>query len=527
MGWLFAVIFGGLAAVFALFLFLHWEDRRSAVAQLQLASVRLQDLERQGIAVETLQKERDALASTLLALRNEGKEIAHAKQEHIRIVSKATEYAARFNAQIAEAKGKWEQRQRKADEEAARQEKEITERLADQQRRFAEETRSLEAEIADLRVEHQQFLDESNLRHMGFYEARYNYTTSVAYQTALDANLAQQKALVKNKTAASCARQWSIGGSLAEGKKQADRILTLMLRAFNGECDSAIARVRATNYQAMEMRISKAFASVNKLGEGHACEVGVGYLELKIEELRLSHEHAMKIQAEREQQREVKDQMRQEAIAARELEKAMQEAEADEHRRQVALESARQELAQAAREQQSVERQAELEAKLHEMEEQLVEAHAARERAISRAQETKSGHVYVISNIGSFGDGIYKIGMTRRLDPMDRIWELSDASVPFDFDVHAIIYTDDAPGLENELHRRFADRRLNVVNQRKEFFHASIHEIAQVVRQRCGDIELTLIAEASEFLQSEAHRRHNGLPLLANRQIANGTGAET
>ena len=156
-----------------------------------------------------------------------------------------------------------------------------------------------------------------------------------------------------------------------------------------------------------------------------------------------------------------------------------------------------------------------------------MEAHAARERAISRAQETKSGHVYVISNIGSFGDGIYKIGMTRRLDPMDRIWELSDASVPFDFDVHAIIYTDDAPGLENELHRRFADRRLNVVNQRKEFFHASIHEIAQVVRQRCGDIELTLIAEASEFLQSEAHRRHNGLPLLANRQIANGTGAET
>jgi len=107
MGWLFALIFGGLAAVLALFLFLHWEERRRAVVQLQLASVRLQDLERQNIAVETLQKERDALASTLLALRMEGKEIAHAKQEHIRIVSKATEYAARFTAQIAEAKSKW------------------------------------------------------------------------------------------------------------------------------------------------------------------------------------------------------------------------------------------------------------------------------------------------------------------------------------------------------------------------------------------------------------------------------------
>jgi multidrug efflux pump subunit AcrA (membrane-fusion protein) len=311
--------------------------------------------------------------------------------------------------------------------------------------------------------------------------------------------------------------QWTIGGSATEGRKHTDKLLSLMLRAFNGECDSAISRLRATNYQPIEDRISRAFAAINKLGAVQACELSAQYLELKIEELRLSHEHALKVQAEREQQRELKEQMRQEAIAARELEKAMQEAEAEEHRREVALEQARQELARAAQEQQSAERQAELEAKLKEMEQQLEEAHAAKERAISRAQQTKSGHVYVISNVGAFGENVFKIGMTRRPDPMDRIWELSDASVPFDFDVHALILTDDAPGLENELHKRFGDRRLNLVNERKEFFHATIDEIAEVVRERCGDIELTLMAEASEFFQSEAQRQARGLPLLANR----------
>jgi hypothetical protein len=161
-----------------------------------------------------------------------------------------------------------------------------------------------------------------------------------------------------------------------------------------------------------------------------------------------------------------------------------------------------------------------MESRIAELEQMMAEANAKQERAMSLAQQTRSGHVYVISNIGSFGTHVYKIGMTRRLDPIDRIWELSDASVPFDFDVHAIIYTDDAPGLESELHQRFAERRINVVNERKEFFHVTIEEIAEVVRERCGDIELTLAAEAAEFLQSEAYRRENGKPLADQRRFA-------
>jgi hypothetical protein len=546
MGWLLAFIFASLTGVLGLFLFIQWSERRSAVSLLAAATERLKDLEKINADTAKLKQERDAIAQSFLLLRGQLQSIEHAKQEHQRIVAESKASADTFNAHVAAAKARLDERQRLAEEAAnareaelagqyaeqhrvlaeqlrqleansARKRAEFESQITEQQRRYNEETKRLEGEVASLRAEHQQLTDESNLRHLGFYEPRYNFTSSVAYQNALDANLTKQKEMVKNKSAANCSTQWALGGSVAEGKKHTDKLLSLMLRAFNGECDSAISRLRATNYQAIEDRISRAFTAINKLGAVQACELSMQYLELKLHELRLSHEHALKVQAEREQQRELKEQMRQEAIAARELEKATQEAEAEEHRRQVALERARQELAQAAQEHQSAERQAELEAKLKEMEQQLEDAHAAKERAISRAQQTKAGHVYVISNVGAFGEGIYKIGMTRRLDPMDRIWELSDASVPFDFDVHAIIFTDDAPGLENELHMRFSDRRLNLVNERKEFFHATIDAIAEVVRERCGDIELTLAAEAPEFFQSEAQRQARGLPLLGSR----------
>ena len=154
-----------------------------------------------------------------------------------------------------------------------------------------------------------------------------------------------------------------------------------------------------------------------------------------------------------------------------------------------------------------------------ELEDKLAEATAEKERAVSQAQLTRSGHVYVISNLGSFGENVYKIGMTRRLDPMDRVSELGDASVPFAFDVHAIISSRDAPALEAALHAKFSDRRLNLINRRTEFFHVTIQDIAEVVREECGDILLTELAQADEFAQSEAMRRAVGKPLLSTRQM--------
>lgn len=191
--------------------------------------------------------------------------------------------------------------------------------------------------------------------------------------------------------------------------------------------------------------------------------------------------------------------MRDEEIAQRELERAQAEAERDETRYAQALAKARDEIESAAGA-----KQERLTQRIEELQRRLAEAHTNKERAIARAQMTRSGHVYIISNVGSFGEHVYKIGMTRRLDPLERVRELGDASVPFQFDVHAVIYSDDAPTLECELHRVFERHRVNRVNERKEFFRVPIEQIAHAVRAQRADIEITLAAEAAEYRKTQA-----------------------
>jgi hypothetical protein len=155
-----------------------------------------------------------------------------------------------------------------------------------------------------------------------------------------------------------------------------------------------------------------------------------------------------------------------------------------------------------------------LAAKIAALEAQLAEAEENRRRATSMAQLNRAGHVYVISNVGSFGDDVYKIGMTRRLEPQDRVDELGDASVPFRFDVHAMIYSQDAPALEAAIHRYFHERRVNKVNGRKEFFKATLDEIHQIVAHLHGHFRITKIAEALEFRRTLAIEAGHQPPVL-------------
>lgn len=494
MGWLFAFLFLLLAGLAAFLLFNVWQDKIVLAERLKAKDERLTVLEAELAAKAVVQAERDKIASAYAALRKRVQGIVDADVEKAKVLSEAKQLADKFNAQLTEAKTQFVARKDAMEAELA----------------------ELEAKLGPLRIEHRALSEEAALAEMGYYKPHFGFATSQRYKKAIDENYEKQKTMLNAKTAATCSREWTVDGSVEKGKKQTDKYLALMLRAFNGECDGAIAKVKPSNFQTMENRIQKAFDSVNKLSEMQYCSISQDYLALRLEELRLEHEHALKVQAERDEQRAIKEEMRQQAIAERELERAQQEAEREERQYETALTKAREEFERA-----STAKQEEMRARVAELEQMVAEAHANKERAISRAQQTRSGHVYVISNIGSFGANVFKIGMTRRLDPMDRIWELSDASVPFDFDVHAVVYTEDAPGLETELHQRFADRRLNVVNQKKEFFHATIAEIAAVVRERCGDIELTLIAEAAEYLQSEAYRRENGRPTLTSRVFAN------
>jgi hypothetical protein len=292
--------------------------------------------------------------------------------------------------------------------------------------------------------------------------------------------------------------KWTVNNSQTEGNRMIKRNRKLILYAFNGECDSIISKVKWNNATKMEERIEKAFKDINKLGEVFSISITDYFKTLKIEELSLTHEYEEKKYQEKEEQKRIREQMREEDRAQKELEKEQREAEDEEKRFQKALDKARKELGSVS--QNELE---ELNKQIYSLEQRLKDAQERKERALSMAQMTKVGHIYVISNIGSFGEGVVKIGMTRRLDPLDRVRELGDASVPFQFDIHAIIHSENAPELERQLHKKFQDQRLNRINGRKEFFRVGLEEIEEFVKGHLNaQIEFTLLAEAREYRET-------------------------
>lgn len=369
---------------------------------------------------------------------------------------------------------------------------------------FKSKSDTLNAEYKQKRDVYEKLLREVDileenleLTTYGLYKPHYEYDTSEEYKEQLEQVRTKQKDLIKYKTAAVCGTEWEVGGSKREGQKMTNQYLKLMLRAFNNESDSAVLKVKWNNVIKMEQRLQKAFDAVNKLGSTQNIDVTDKYFNLKLQELRLTHEYQEKLHEEKEEQRQIREQMREEEKVTREIEKAQKEAEAEEKRYQQALEKAQDEIKKAKGKELD-----DLNKKLIELESKLKEAQQDKERVVSRAQLTKSGHIYIISNIGSFGDNIIKIGMTRRLEPKDRVKELGDASVPFEFDIHAMIFSENAPELESTLHKEFNHKRVNLVNTRKEFFNVSLDEIAKVVEKRNNKIEITKLAEAREYRES-------------------------
>jgi hypothetical protein len=332
----------------------------------------------------------------------------------------------------------------------------------------------------------------------GLHKHQFSFETSEKFKNELELNYEKQKTLIKSDQAVICNVEWSVGGSVAEGRKMTNQYKKLMLFAFNGESDGLISKVKWNNAAKTKERINKTFETINKLGLSQNVFITNEFLNLKLEELALTYEYEQKKYEEKEEQRLIREQMREEEKAQKELEKAQKEAEDEEKRFQKALEKAKQELQGTSNVDSSV-----LEEQIKDLEKKLQEAQDKKERAIAQAQLTKVGHIYVISNVGSFGQDVYKIGMTRRLDPLDRVRELGDASVPFQFDIHAIIYSQNAPQLENELHRKFSDRRLNRVNNKKEFFKVSLDEIETFIKVHTyAEIEFTKLAEAREYRET-------------------------
>lgn len=335
---------------------------------------------------------------------------------------------------------------------------------------------------------------------LGIYEPIFDLDSSEKYKNKITEIVTLQKELIKEGNACICNTEWTVGNSRKQGEIMTRRYINLSLRAFNGECDSLISKVRWNNVKRFEERIRKAFYAINKLGKSNHTFITKKYLKLKLDELHLVYELAHKKHQEKEEARAIREEQREEERAQKEFDKARKDAEIEEKRFLKALERAKKDLGLVSKE-----KLGELNSQIEQLELNLKLAHEAKERAISRAQETKSGHVYIISNLGSFGENVYKIGMTRRLEPMDRIKELGDASVPFTFDLHAMIYSENAPELENLLHKEFDDRRINKVNYRKEYFRVSLDEIEQVIIDKYDkEVNFIKAIEAQQFRETKS-----------------------
>lgn len=341
------------------------------------------------------------------------------------------------------------------------------------------------------------FDEEIELAELGFYKPHFDFGTSEEFKSTIAAIKSEQKAMISAKSAISCNAEWTVEGSKAKGRTMTNRGIRMTARAFNNECDVAVSNIRWNNAMKMEQRIIKAYEAINKLNESSQIFISPDYLDLKLKELRLSHEYHEKKQQEKEEQAEIKRQMREEVKLEQEALKAQKE----EEKFQKMLEKAKAEAEKATGGQLD-----KLNKKIALLDHELQEAHEKNKRAKSMAQQTKSGHVYIISNIGSFGENIYKIGMTRRLEPLDRVRELGDASVPFLFDVHAMVYADDAPTLENLLHKKFKPQQVNLVNNRKEFFSVPLSDIEREVKKISPDSEFIETAEARDYRESMAIR---------------------
>jgi len=340
--------------------------------------------------------------------------------------------------------------------------------------------------------------DDIDVIEYGVYKPHFNFDMSEKYKMALQQNYDKQKAFAQRGLKTVDLMQNKMY------KKEMKNHIKLVNRTFNAECDAIISKVNWKNANQLEERIKKVYETINNMGENSLWTVSLDEeeLNLKIEELRLTYEYELKKQEEKEEQRRIQEQIREEQKAIKEFEAARLQAEKDEMTYQKALLQAQKDLEKANEAERSA-----FEEKIAQLQAQLKEAEEKKERAISQAQLTKCGYIYVISNIGSFGEDVYKIGMTRRLEPMDRVNELGDASVPFKFDVHALIFSENAPELETKLHQRFRNNAVNLVNNKKEFFKVSLDEIEKAVHENYAEIEFTKIAEARDYRETLALRQ--------------------
>lgn len=343
-------------------------------------------------------------------------------------------------------------------------------------------------------------LDEDLLlESFALYKPKFSLTNSAAYKERLDEIRKTQKALIKNGVAVTANENWTVNNSKTEGKKMVNDMKKLLLRSFNNECDYCVDNVKFNNIENFEERIEKSFDALQKLGRILSARVTESYKKLKLDELHLAFEYQVKKQEEKDEQRKAREELREQQKVEREIRQAREKIEKERKHFSAAVKDLQNKLADCTNETEKVN----IEEQLKKVSNQLTALDGEEKQIDYREQNAKAGYIYIVSNVGAFGENVYKIGMTRRLEPMERIDELGDASVPFEFDLHAMIFSDNAPDLEAKIHGHFTNTRLNKVNSRKEFFRADIKEIEKIIRENYDKVfDLVYEPAAEQFRES-------------------------
>ncbi len=356
--------------------------------------------------------------------------------------------------------------------------------------RIRDEARASEVERAQVEDEIVNLRETTRLQEYGLFDFENPAESSVALATELESVRSEIKRLVRAGEATVATSNFTFNNSAAKGRKFVNDMSKLLLRAYNAEAENCIKTVRAGNLEAAQKRLSTVSSQVERLGTMIDLRITSSYHRLRLKELELASRHLQALQVEKEMERARRDELREQKKAEQELarEKERLQKERTHYANALAALEANGDLEGAER----------LRTKLNDVE------HAI-ENVDYRVANIRAGYVYVISNIGAFGPDVVKIGLTRRLDPMDRVNELGDASVPFRFDVHALFFADDAVAIESMLHQEFADQRLNKVNLRREYFRATPEQVLSALKEHNVEVlEYTLEPTAAEYRSSLA-----------------------
>ena len=328
--------------------------------------------------------------------------------------------------------------------------------------------------------------DERILQDVGIYRYHHPLENALAYRNRLDELATRIAEMVKADAAIEKSNMFTFDGSLAKGRRMTSDLGKLMLRAYNAEADNAVRSLRAGNVVTAKKRLEASRTAIANLGKMMEMRISDAFHVLRIEEIELTADYLMTTQEEREKASEERERLREERKVALELAAERERLDKERSHLVTALEKLRA-----------------IDSGDPELERKLAELDGAIARNDYRVANIRAGYVYVISNRGAFGNHVVKVGLTRRLEPLERINELGDASVPFRFDVHALYFSQDAVTLENELHQHFSDRRVNWANIRREFFFATPAEVRAVLTEKLGNLlEFTEHAESTEYLQS-------------------------